>query len=377
MPGSVRIAAAVGIRSGKAVMPNLHIDLVAISELFDQIPFALGGTREIGGLWATERSALIAEVTAEILRFQAVNRRPVVDGVIDPGGGTLKRMNELAIDDHGDSLRALVVRAPEGMPEDMRTSTAIVVDVTSVSGIGPMRSTRQAAPYFRRLVRVTGSSIKWFGVVIPTSGAGAEAGTVPHLNFTPTPIQGGYQDSSYEAFGGWAQLWEDYTSMIGGQLAASGANQILIIPIYRTSQQRDLGDFFTNWKEVVSAVITVAKADVDPSYAGNTFVFRRIVSSSFSNGWVAHQAFHTRAVGAAAMTDVLFDLDGVAGGSNWQPPMGIIYQNRAPIRGNPVGNLWYVGGRWADFKQYYGGNMNTHATCRNHLLYHGLWLKCT
>jgi hypothetical protein len=377
MPGNVRIAAAVGIRGGTVMMANQYTDLVAISELFDRISFAQGGTREIGGLWAAERSALIAEVTAEILRFQTVNRRPVVDGVIDPGGGTLKRMNELASDDPANYLRAIVVRAPEGMSEDMRTSTAIVVDVTSVSGTKPMRSTQLAAPYYRRLVRVTGSSIKWFGVVIPTSNAGAEVGSVPHLNFTPTPIQGGYQDGSYDTFGGWGQLWDDYTSVIGGQLAASGANQILVIPMYRTSQQRNLGDFLSNWRAVVSAVITVAKTDVDPSFSGNTYVFKRIVSSSFSNGWVAHQGFHTRATGAAAMTEVLFDLDGVAGGSSWQPPVGIIYQNRPPTLGNPVGNLWYVGGRWADFQKYYRGSMSTHANCRNHLLYHGLWLKCT
>jgi hypothetical protein len=78
------------------------------------------------------------------------------------------------------------------------------------------------------------------------------------------------------------------------------------------------------------------------------------------------------------MTDVLFDLDGVAGGSNWQPAKGMIYQNRQPPgRSNPVGNTWFVGGRWDDFKQIYGGSVNGHAASRNHLLYHGLWLRCT
>jgi hypothetical protein len=165
---------------------------------------------------------------------------------------------------------------------------------------------------------------------------------------------------------------------LGGQVAASGAEQVLVIPFYRTNQQKDLGDSLTNWPEVVSAVLTAAMDSVDPLFLRNTFTFDRIVSSSFSNGWVAHQNFHTQAVGAANMTDVLFDLDGVAGGSHWQPAKGVIYQNRQPpVRRNPVGNNWFVGGRWDDFKSIYGGSVNGHAASRNHLLYHGLWQRCT
>jgi hypothetical protein len=94
----VRIIAPVGTRNGKNVMPNQPSDLATVTELFDRIPFSKGGTQEIGGMWATERMLLIAEVTAEIVRFQTVNSRTVVDGVIDPGGGTLKLMNQLATD---------------------------------------------------------------------------------------------------------------------------------------------------------------------------------------------------------------------------------------------------------------------------------------
>ena len=78
------------------------------------------------------------------------------------------------------------------------------------------------------------------------------------------------------------------------------------------------------------------------------------------------------------MTDVLFDLDGVAGGSTWRPPKGVIYLNRQPpALLNPVGANWYVGARWQNFAPFYGGNLNTHACCRNHLLYHALWQYCT
>jgi hypothetical protein len=372
---TVRITAAVGTRNGRTVMPNHPGDLATVTDLFDRIPFANGGTREIGGLWATNRTLLIAEVTAEIVRFQTVNHRPVIDGVIDPGGGTLRVMNQLAVEPSPAALAARVMPAPDGLAEAPGLHGVHVVDVASVAGFGQMRKFVANANYVRKLVRVDGSSIKWYGVVVPKSGTGQTAGRIPHINFTPTPIQGGYQDGSYDSFGGWGGLWRDYTSVIGGQIAAAGVDQVLVIPFYRTSQQENLGDFLMNWRDVVSAVVTAAMNSVDPLYLRNTYTFDRIVSSSFSNGWRAHRKFHAEAAGAASMTDVLFDLDGVAGGSNWQPPKGVIYQNRPPGKSNPAGNVWFVGGRWNDFKSIYGGSVNGHAASRNHLLYHGLWLR--
>jgi hypothetical protein len=371
------ISAPVGIRNGRLPMSNRQQDLSVVTDLFDRIKVSNGGTAEIGGLWAAERNALIAEVTAQIVAFQTTNARPVVDGVVDPSGGTLKLMNQYAAEPSPAQLSASVAPAPDGLAEDVSTQV-YVTDVSSMSGFGPLRKAVVQAQYTRYLVRVEGSSINWFGIAIPWSFTG-QTSTVPHINFTPTPIQGGYSDATYESFGGWGKLWDDYTDIIGGQMAASGADQVLVIPFYRTGQQRNLGDFLGNWRSVISAVLTAAINHYDPTALRDTFQFDSIVSSSFSNGWVAHHQFNTQAAGAAAMTDVLFDLDGVAGGSNWRPDNGVIYLNRAPVaRVNPVGKHWYVGGRWGrEFTALYGGNLNTHACCRNHLLYHGLWQYCT
>ncbi|MGH7467861.1 MAG: hypothetical protein ACRENP_07705 [Longimicrobiales bacterium] len=360
-------------------MTNQPGDLTTITDLFDRIAFSDGGTREIGGLWATERALLIAEVTAEIVRFQTINNRPVVDGVIDPGGGTLKLMNQLASEPSPVTIRATVMPAPDGLAEAVGPKGMFVVEPSSLPGLGQMRKLVANTSYVRKLVRVDGSSITWYGVVVPRTASGQAIGRIPHINFTPTPIQGGYIDANYGSFAGWGGLWNDYTELIGGQLAASGADQVLVIPFYKTSQQRNLGDFLSNWREVVSAVATAALNAVDPFFLRNTFTFDRIVSSSFSNGYLAHQIFNTQAVRAASMTDFIFDLDGQAGGSTWRPANGVIYQNRmTPGRANPVGNNWYVGNRWSDFKSLYGGGyVNGHAASRNHLLYHGLWLMCT
>jgi len=348
--------------------------LNTVTDIFDRIPVAKGGSAEIGGVWATDRNLLISEVTAQIVTFQTTNARPVVDGVVDPGGGTLKLMNQLAADPPPGSITATVMPAPD--KEEIDSGLA-VADVNLMAGLRPIEPMNVSTHLFRKLVRVENCSINWYGVVIPNSCQGQ--GAMPHINFTPTPNQGHYYDPGYDSFDSWGQLWKDYTWTIGGQVAASGANQILVIPFYKNSQFKSLGDFLLNWQEVVSQVITAALISYDPMMLRTDFSFDRIVSSSFSNGYVAHQNFNGQAVGAANMTDYIFDLDGAAGGSHWVPGNGVIYRNQKPPgNNNPAGNVWYVGGRWGNgFSPIYPGGINTHAACRNHLLYHGLFMFCS
>jgi len=378
MAATIRgISAPVGTRNGTKVLPNTPADLATVIDLFDRIKVSDGGSAEIGGIWATERAALIAEVTAQIVIFQTRHKMRVVDGALDPRGASITLMNKLAKEPGPSALTAVSVPNPDGLPESMNHPVG-VVDVTSMSGTGPLKTSTVNAVYDRRLVKCEGTSIKWYGVVVPPD---ANVGSVLHVNFTPTPIQGGYIDGAYDSFSGWGGLWNDYTEIIGGQMVASGAAQILVIPFYKTSQQRDLGGFLANWKDVVAAVVTAAINSIDLFRLRDGFTFDRIVSSSFSNGYVAHQNFQTQGAGVEAMTDVLFDLDGQAGGSSWRPPKGVIYLNRpAPHGVNPVaGRFWYVGGRWEpNFRVFYGGaGVNGHAASRNHLLYHGLWQFCT
>ena len=372
---NVGIFAPVGIRFGQTPVANLPDDLNKIRDLLDTIPVANGGSAEIGGVWATDRNLLIQEVAAQITTFQTVNNRPVIDGVVDPGGGTLRLMNQLAASPSptpDGGVTATVVDEPGGLSAFLSNGTS-AVNVAQMRGLGRIDPMPISYAIYRKLVRVDNSSIKWFGVVLSTN---TSSDSIPHINFTPTPIQGGYIDSNYDSFTGWANLWGDYTEIIGGQIMAAGVSQILVLPLYKTSQQRDLGNFLLNWKEIVAKVITAVYLDFDIFSLRDTYSFDKIVSSSFSNGWVAHQHFNSQAVGASDMTKLIIDLDGVAGGSHWTPGNGIIYRNRTPpFPSNPVGNVWYVGGRWSDkFAAMYGGHLNTHALCRNHLLYHGLTL---
>ena len=92
------IKSPVGVRNGKTTMPNAPADLAIVTDLFDRIPLDKGGSEELFGVWSKNRDELIKEVTNQILAFQKANGMATVDGVLDPGGGTLKLMNKLASD---------------------------------------------------------------------------------------------------------------------------------------------------------------------------------------------------------------------------------------------------------------------------------------
>jgi hypothetical protein len=92
------ISSPVGIRNGQTTMLNTAADLAMVTDLFDRIPLANGGSAELFGVWSKNRVDLIQEVADQIVTFQSKNGMAVIDGVIDPGGGTMKLMNKLAAD---------------------------------------------------------------------------------------------------------------------------------------------------------------------------------------------------------------------------------------------------------------------------------------
>jgi hypothetical protein len=353
------ISRSVGIRNGMTIMPNNPADVQTIAGLLDQIPLENGGTASTPGLWSSDQTLLIGQVTAAIIAFQTVNNRHTIDGVIDPGGGTLLLMNQLV---PPEPITAMVVQ------EDVNSQSWIVAEPSSLPGTGPLIPLDISPQLTRKLISVNGSSIKWFGVVIPLNDTGQIIdGAQPHLFFTPSPNQGGYDDSTYDEFTAWTNLWDDYTSVIGSQLVASGAPQILVIPFYKTAQSGKLGSFLTDWREVISVVVTAAMNSIDPLFLSDRFAFDRIFSSSFSNGVATLQNFHTQGADVASLTQMTFDLDGQAS----RPNPGLSYRNTpAPSGMNPQGGDWHVGGRFAQLRPSHAGSID-HNICP-YLLLHGL-----
>lgn len=369
---TVDISAPVGKRNLKLPLPNELGDLVIVAELFDRIAGRNGGTSDVQGSWPKDPVALASEITRQINVFQSIHRNLSQDSAIDPHGATLRLMNQLASE---PPLTARVRNVKNPADEDDIVEVPYAASVASMPGRQPLEPVQLTAAYSRRLVRVAGSSIRWFGVVLPDRVGATAASAVPLVFFTPTPKQGGYHDGSYDSFQGWGQLWLDYTSRIGGLMSAAGGNQILVLPFYKTMQSYDLGTFLKNWREVISAVVTAAVNDINPYDLPGPYTFDRLYSASFSNGLNAHFIFNSRGEGVRAMTTLVFDLDGQAmtGGSHWHPGNGIIYNNVAPGRENPVGTNWYVGGRWGLFDKVQPETSRySHHACSQFLLFHGL-----
>jgi len=355
------ISQAVGIRNGQQMMPNQPQDLRAITGLLDRIPLSSGGTAATPGMWSTDRTLLITQVTAAIVAFQTANRRRVIDGVVDPGGGTLNLMNQLAT--QGPPVATIA-------SGDVSSQLWVVAEPNSVDSGGTLVPRDISPSLTRKLVSVDNSSVKWFGVVIPLNQIGGVAGGLPHIFFTPSPNQGGYHDGAYDQFTRWNGLWDKYTSAIGSQLVVSGAPQILVIPFYKNSQVGNLGSFLSNWREVISEVVSVCINSIDPLFLRDRYEFNGIYTSSFSNGIATHQNFNTQGTGVSSMTRVGFDLDGQASGSHWHPSGGVVYKNTRAAQSNSTPTHFHVGGRFGQMRPRYPGTSD-HNMCP-FLLLHGL-----
>jgi hypothetical protein len=354
------ITQAVGIRNGTTIAPNNQTDLQTVTGLLDRISLTNGGTAATPGLWSNDRTELITQVAVAITAFQTANQL-TIDGVVDPGGRTIRMMNQVALP---EPVSATVIRQEEN------SQRWVVAEPSSLPGTGLLQPLDISPQITRALVRVKGTSIEWFGVVVPRTDDNSILGGPPHIFFTPSPNQGNFQDNTYHEFSAWIELWNKYTSAIGSQLVFSGVSQILVIPFYKNSQAGNLGSFLTNWQEVISLVITAAIDSIDPLFLRDRFEFDRIFSSSFSNGIVTLQNFNTAGAGTDAVTERLFDLDGQASGSQWRSSKGIIYRNKiAPNGTNPIGSDWFVGGRFAQLRPFYPPN--DHNICP-FLLLHGL-----
>src|SRR5215475_13735406 len=143
---SVSINAPVGTRNGITSLPNRAPDLATVTDLFDRITSQNGGTSDVPGSWPTNRADLIAQVTAQIAIFQSANRMRTVDSAIDPGGATLRLMNQLAAD---PPLSAVAVDPPGNYDQELVPRVPFFAAPASLPGTGPMVPTMQATQYSR------------------------------------------------------------------------------------------------------------------------------------------------------------------------------------------------------------------------------------
>lgn len=251
---------------------------------------------------------------------------------------------------------------PDAAPEvrasvEFQTEAAEVLhaaDPASVAGTQPLEVRSITPPMTRVLLRVEGTSIKWFGVAMARSGSGRARTGAPLVFFTPSPWQGGYRDPDYDAFTRWRRLFDRYTWAMGAQLAASTAPMVLVIPFYRSDQSGSLGSFLREWRAVLKAVLTKAYHTVDPLALRADYRFEHLYAASFSNGIATQRNFVTAGAGVADALRMSYNLDGQASGLLWNATRSMSYDNVRPRAAvNPVGNHWYLGGRFDKLRAAY------------------------
>jgi hypothetical protein len=186
---------------------NLAADVIAVKEAFNEIPAKLGAPPEV----LTPDDEVTQQLIDAIINFQAFHHLPIVDGLISPNKATHKRINLVLDFLVAPEPTATVTPLPSSLHMSVGPESYTVASPASLPGVGPLQRLDVATRYERRLMHVNESSINWFGVVLPNPLPEDGYLGVPHLFFTPTPIQGGYVDSNYPTFTGWNQLWDDYT----------------------------------------------------------------------------------------------------------------------------------------------------------------------
>ncbi|NJM52579.1 MAG: hypothetical protein HC846_03750 [Blastocatellia bacterium] len=214
---------------------------------------AIGPDR--GGVSAVPLS--IGALGEAIRQFQTFQKLPSRDGRVDPGGKTLKRINEIL--NGGGFPTPPMPNTNTGqmrnMP-DMNTS----VNKTVWS---PVESSLASEMQFR-WTGVSGSGDvfffeldedvvpNWFGVLIPT---GTKNFKHIHIFFHPTPAQAGYRDANYKSKAGWKGVFHYLTDDMAAQFCAAQTGQVLIMPLMTQGAASNCGIFPQRWESIVSQML--------------------------------------------------------------------------------------------------------------------------
>jgi hypothetical protein len=119
-----------------------------------------------------------------------------------------------------------------------------------------------------------------------------------------------YLPKEYSPNGPWIKLWDKYVTMMGLQIAASRKSQIFVMPLVRSSA--GLGNFVTDWREIVTQIVARIQNLYDPSSSGSApATIRHLVVSSFSAGIANLHQFLNGGKDVRALARTVIDLDGI------------------------------------------------------------------
>lgn len=290
----IQISGSVG-RGGANAVP----DVVAIGGALVAVGVDQGGifAAPLGLDW-------LGDAIAHFQGIQGLMANP--DGRIDPGGGTLRRINAILFPDEVGVSRlsapglATSVSSTFWTPDEASLAADFVFGWTSGSGSGQLH-------YFQLAETVVP---RWFGVLVPD---GTTSFDRVHLFFHPTPGQAGHHDGAYHGLGSFKDIWHYLSENMAAQFCAAGTGRVLVMPLMTQASTGDCGVLPQRWVDVVGCILGRLAAGVD---AGAPFQrVTDVVVSSFSSGIVYSHQFRARANLGSRLAGVI-DFDGIISSSS-------------------------------------------------------------
>ncbi len=168
----------------------------------------------------------------------------------------------------------------------------------------------------------------WFGVAFRS---GIRSFDAVNIFFHPSPGHAGMQDGDYAAHvGDWPKLFR-YAEMLGSQLAIGASNQIVIVPFFNNASYLSTGIFAPNWQEIVTDIVTAARAEALQSSMLDPVILRDVVLSDFSFGRHIMHTMRMRAPGLGGYLREIWDFDGVGPGTPYTSAgvRGILYDQHS------------------------------------------------
>jgi len=261
---------------------------------------------ERGGVFAPPLGA--SGLGEAIESFQRRQNLPVSDGRVDPGGKTLKRINEILNPGNSpfptpptpqgtgairpitpDSKMGTSVNRSVWAPIASSLRTEWIFKWTGVSGSGNV--------FYFELDEKTVPN--WFGVLVPDGVTSFEK---VHIFFHPTPAQAGYNDAHYQSKNGWSGVFHYMSDDFAVQFCAANTGQVLIMPLMSQGSAGNCGTFPERWESIVSQMLT--------QIALRPVTISSVVVSSFSSGITYSAAFRKKASLEGKLRGVI-DFDGI------------------------------------------------------------------
>ena len=297
------IVSSVGIRNRVQQVANAVLDQTKILGLLSLIKSIDGGK---AGVWNPPplpgpAGRCPSQLADAIRGFQEVWRTRgdlrTVDGVVDPDGATLRKLDALVsgqaiIPGSVDPARISLRQTNPANLTVAHDVTQMVISPVLVGGLLQEFSQTGSIQELLFEMRKDGA-VYWIGAAVPR---GTTEFSKVQVFFHPTVVQGGVThaaDGDYATFrGGWPAHLQRYVAMQGGQLAAVRRTP-LIVPFMTMAANTGTAPhymFATKSTETLSAIMTAVRDTVVPGTAHPVQV-TQIGVSSFSSGIGAMRLF--------------------------------------------------------------------------------------